>query len=424
MQTVQNGTGDVRRLAGPQWAAARLAQSYVGLPEGISKAMLLDRFERAAPRLGLSDGVVRLVRALVRVTYEQDWTGRTHPIAWPSNDALGQELQRSRAVIQRLTRAAVCAGLLHMKDSGNGKRYGYRGDRGEIVEAYGFDLSPLAVRWDEFADLAAARGLEEARRRDLKRKLGELRREIRTVCADAVEQALEGFDWDDAIERASGRLPRSPTLAELEHLHDRFGALLAAVDRAWVEARKSQDKRPRGFQSDAHKEPTTQPKAERATYSAWRGAVAEPSADPSSDGVSADSPLAEGALNEEVIPLSLALEAIPEIHDHLDDLASAEWEDFVQAAYQVTALLGINLTAWREARETMGRNRAAIAVATVLARWKDGEIKSSAGGYLRAMCERDRVGALHLLPSLYGLKERHTPRKSSASKSPTRRMER
>uniref|UniRef100_B0T9F7 Replication protein C n=1 Tax=Caulobacter sp. (strain K31) TaxID=366602 RepID=B0T9F7_CAUSK len=413
MQTVQNGTGDVRRLAGPQWEAARLAQSYVGLPEGISKAMLLDRFERAASRLGISDGVVRLMRALVRVTYEQDWTGKTRPIAWPSNDALGQELQRSRAAIQRLIRAAVCAGLVHMKDSGNGKRYGYRGERGEIVEAYGFDLSPLAVRWDEFADLAAARGLEEARRRDLKRRLGELRREIRTVCADALAQDLTGFDWQEAIERASGRLPRSPTLAELEHLHDRFGALLAAVDRAWVEGRKTQDSRPRGFQSEAHKEPTTQPKAERATYSAWRGSVAESSADSDRDAAPA-----EGSLNEEVIPLSLALEAIPEIHDHLDDVAGAEWEDFVQAAYQVTVLLGVNLAAWREARETMGRNRAAVAVATVLARWRDGEIKSSAGGYLRAMCERERVGALHLLPSLYGLKERHTPRKSAAKRRP------
>ncbi|HEX7943217.1 MAG TPA: replication initiation protein RepC, partial [Phenylobacterium sp.] len=73
-------------------------------------------------------------------------------------------------------------------------------------------------------------------------------------------------------------------------------------------------------------------------------------------------------------------------------------------------LLGINLSAWRQAREIMGRNRASIAVATILARWKAGEIQSSAGGYLRAMCERERTGDLHLLPSLYGLKERHHPR--------------
>ncbi|RYG00953.1 MAG: replication protein C, partial [Caulobacteraceae bacterium] len=273
MQTVQDGTGDVRRMADAQWATARIAEAYEGLPEGVSKAMLLDRFERAAPRLGIGDGLVRLIRALVRVTHERDWIGRTRPIAWPSNDMLGEELQRSRTVVQGLIRAAVKAGLVHMRDSGNGKRYGYRGDAGEIVEAFGFDLSPLAVRWDEFADLAAARGLEQAQRRHLRRKVGEIRREIRTVCADALERDFEGYDWDAAIERASGRLPRTPSLAELMALEIEFGSLLAAVDKAWTVARKADESEPTGSESRAHKEPTTDPKAETATYPAWREEV-------------------------------------------------------------------------------------------------------------------------------------------------------
>lgn len=406
MQTVHDGTGDVRRLADAQRAAAQLAQAYVGLPEGVSKAMLLDRFERAAPRLGIGDGLVRLIRALVRVTHEQDWTGGIYrPIAWPSNDMLGEELQRSRTVIQGFIRAAVKAGLVHMRDSGNGKRYGYRGDAGEIVEAFGFDLSPLAVRWDEFADLAAARGLEQAERRRLRRKVGEIRREIRTVCADAVEREFEGYDWRDAVTRASGRLPRSPSLAELMALELEFGALLAAVDGAWMKARKSNESEPTGSESRAHKEPTTEPPAETATYLSWRDAVV---ADGPRDTGERDD--AELPINEEVIPLSLALEAVPEIHHHLEDPGAADWEEFVAAAYQVALMLGINLAAWREAREAMGRNRAAVAVATILARWRSGEVKS-AGGYLRAMCERERTGDLHLLPSLYGLKERHHPRK-------------
>jgi replication initiation protein RepC len=59
----------------------------------------------------------------------------------------------------------------------------------------------------------------------------------------------------------------------------------------------------------------------------------------------------------------------------------------------------------------MGARRATVAVATVLARFMAGDISKSAGGYLRAMCERERTGGLHLLPSLFGLKERHHPRK-------------
>ena len=414
MQSVENGTGDVRRLADAQWAAARLAETYVGLPEGVSKAMLLDRFERAAPRLGLHESLVRFVRALVRLTQEQDWTGGVFwPIAWPSNDALGEELQRSRTEIQRLTRAAVRAGLMHMKDSGNGKRYGFRGDRGEIVEAYGFDLSPLAVRWDEFADLAAARGIEQARRRHLRQKVSEVRREIRTVCADALERDYRGYDWQVAIDKAAGRLPRSPTLSDLESLQALYLGLLAEVDAAWLASREVIDSKPRGVSDGAHKEPTTEPPAKRATYSAWREEVV---ADRPSQVAAGVRDAAAPGFDEEVLPLSLVLEAVPEIHAFMEDPAAADWEDLVTAAYQATTVLGINLTAWRQARETMGRNRAAIAVATILARWRSGEIKSSAGGYLRAMCERERTGELHLMPSLYGLKERHHPRPRKAAR--------
>ena len=121
-------------------------------------------------------------------------------------------------------------------------------------------------------------------------------------------------------------------------------------------------------------------------------------------------------MSEETLPLSLVLEAIPEFHAYLDDPGSAEWEQVGAAAYEVALRLGINLSAWREARETMGANRAAVAVATVLARFMAGEISKSAGGYLRAMCERERAGGLHLLPSLYGLKERHHPRKKASAR--------
>ena len=416
MQTVENGTGDVRRIVGAQRAAAALADHYMGLPEGVSKAMLLDRFERAAPRLDIGEGVVRLIRTLVRVTFEKDWEGGYRPLAWPSNDALGQELDRSRTAIQGLIRAAVKAGLVHMKDSGNGKRYGYRGDRGEIIEAFGFDLSPLAVRYDEFADIAAARGIEQARRRALRRKVGELRREIRTLSADALERGWGGFPWPAAVDQASGRLPRSPTLGELEALEGEMTELLAAVDKAWLGAReqghKEEDIGPRGSNFGAQKEPTTQPPSEKDTYPAWqKEVVAARSEAPSAGGWAA-----EPSMTEETLPLSLVLEAIPELHAYLDDPGSAAWEQVVAAAYEVALRLGINLSAWREARETMGANRAAVAVATVLARFMAGEISKSAGGYLRAMCERERAGGLHLLPSLYGLKERHHPRRKASAR--------
>ena len=54
------------------------------------------------------------------------------------------------------------AGILAMhdikfiRDNPQGRRYGRRDDKGRIIEAYGFDLSPLAQRYDEFVKIAAA----------------------------------------------------------------------------------------------------------------------------------------------------------------------------------------------------------------------------------------------------------------------------
>ena len=52
----------------------------------------------------------------------------------------------SETQAKRLNRRLIELGLVTMKDSPNGKRYGRARRRGRIVEAYGFDLSPLAAR--------------------------------------------------------------------------------------------------------------------------------------------------------------------------------------------------------------------------------------------------------------------------------------
>ena len=37
-----------------------------------------------------------------------------------------------------------------VKDGPNGKRYGCRDPKGRILEAYGFELAPVAMRYAEF----------------------------------------------------------------------------------------------------------------------------------------------------------------------------------------------------------------------------------------------------------------------------------
>src|SRR6202023_565922 len=94
-------------------------------------------------------------------------------------DALGLSPSQVKAVNRQL----IEAGLITMKDSPNGKRFGQRDRQGRIVEAYGFDLSPIALRHAEFVRLA-----EEARaEREAMRKL----RRRATIARKGIIQILE-----------------------------------------------------------------------------------------------------------------------------------------------------------------------------------------------------------------------------------------
>ena len=144
-----------RRLTPSLLQADRTAEGFDGLPDGVTvPGQLLAAFKAAAPRLGLSPRLVHAVDWLFRFTQPQDWGRGGRPIVWPSasmqQEALGLSPTRAKAI----NRALIEAGLITMKDSPNGKRYGKRDPKGRIVEAYGFDLSPIAARHAEFVRLA------------------------------------------------------------------------------------------------------------------------------------------------------------------------------------------------------------------------------------------------------------------------------
>ena len=72
--------------------------------------------------------------------------------------------------MKALNRALFEAGIFVIRDNPQGRRYGRRDDKGRIIEAYGFDLSPLALRYDEFVKIAAAAKIERDRMRKLRRR--------------------------------------------------------------------------------------------------------------------------------------------------------------------------------------------------------------------------------------------------------------
>ena len=140
-----------RRLTPGLLQAERTAGRFAGLPDGVTMhGQLLAAFKSAAPRMGLSPRMVHAVDWLFKFTQPQDWARGGRPIVWPSSSMQQESLGLSPTRAKAINRALIEAGLITMKDSPNGKRYGKRDHKGRIVEAYGFDLSPIAMRHAEF----------------------------------------------------------------------------------------------------------------------------------------------------------------------------------------------------------------------------------------------------------------------------------
>src|SRR4051812_41763532 len=124
-----------RRLTPSLLRADRTAEGFDGLPDGVTvPGQLLAAFKAASPRLGLSPRLVHAVDWLFRFTQPQDWGRGGRPVVWPSASMQQEALGLSPTQVKETNRRLIEVGLVAMKDSPNGKRYGRRDPKGRIIE--------------------------------------------------------------------------------------------------------------------------------------------------------------------------------------------------------------------------------------------------------------------------------------------------
>ena len=186
-----------RRLTPGLLKADRTAEGFTGLPEGVkSPGQLLAALKAAAPRLGIPPRLVHAVDWLFRFTQPQDWERGSRPVVWPSASMQQEALGLSPTQVKEINRRLIELGLVTMKDSPNGKRYGRRHEKtGRIIEAYGFDLSPIAMRHGEFVRLAEEGRAERLAMGRLRRRVTIARKAIAQILETAAEYAIEGEEW-------------------------------------------------------------------------------------------------------------------------------------------------------------------------------------------------------------------------------------
>ena len=405
--------------------AEQLAQA--GERVAVPKSTAFVALKRVGAYIGLKAGDLLLLDTLGAFTQAQDWDEGQRPIVWASNAYLMEQTGFSLSALKRHARRLAEIGVISFKDSPNGKRWGHRDADGRIIEAYGFDLSPLSARVEEFEQLQAELQAERELCQRLKRQITVARRMIRARIEAAFSSTLRG-PWEHLsglFEDLLDRLPRRNTASEtLSQLLAWFKELQERVEAAYLKAvradevvensaesieqgsEKTQEMNPGEVISGPHILTTTK----------LDPVISNSSKKEEAAGVTPNAPPEERVDRElenwvaEVRKKRGAALDLPTVMQACPDFASwarnmggylKDWGDLHRVAGQLRPMIGVSEHDWNLAQDRLGPQIATAALVLTFDKHAKGEV-ASPGGYLRGMIEKAGAGELHLERSFYG----------------------
>ena len=369
----------------------------------------------ARTRLAVSERALAVLDALLTFHPETVLAGEDL-VVFPSNRQLSLRAHgMAPATLRRHLAVLVDAGLIVRRDSPNGKRYARKDGAGEVEITFGFDLSPLVARADEFESLAEAVRAEERALKRVRERITICRRDIAKMIATGIEEgaptrrAGQGpANWaavHDLFRGMVARIPRTATREELEPVADELAILSAEVLNLLESHINSQNISANESQTERHIQNSNpnspidlEPSLQKGRADDPGSIVSEPSA-PQRTQEQGGANATRVSAATKAYPLGMVLEACPDIDDYAKD-GIGSWRDLIATAGLARAALGISADAWREAQETMGPGDAAVIIAAIL---QKGEAISSPGGYLRALSAKARAKEFSIGPVLMAL---------------------
>ncbi|CAG0981675.1 hypothetical protein RHIZO_01771 [Rhizobiaceae bacterium] len=362
----------------------------------VSKWQVFRHIREAKDALGATDRALAILNALLTFHRDDDLTGEGNLVVFPSNEQLIHRANgMSPATLRRHLAVLVTCGLVIRRDSPNGKRFARKGQGGAIEQAYGFDLSPILARAEEFRELADAVAAERKAFRLVKERLTICRRDVVKMIEAGINEDVPG-NWrgfQRRYETIVGRLPRTAPRQVLEAIADELEDLWADVHQTLELFVESQDSNANESHSEHHIQ-NSNPDLNSADESEYGlGKINEASGSAATtDNVH--------SLPKRDLPLGMVLDACPEILNFARGGPIRTWRDFVAAADAARPAMGISPSAWQDAVEVMGAEKAAIATAAILER---SDQINSRGGYLRNLTERAREQKFSVWPMIMAL---------------------
>jgi len=360
----------------------------------VNKWHVFQHVREARDLLGATDRSLAILNALLSFHRETELTGDGELIVWPSNEQL---MARANGMppttLRRHLAVLVECGLIIRRDSPNGKRFARKGRGGEIEQAYGFDLSPIVARAEEFKDMAEAVQAEKKAFRVARERLTLLRRDVVKMIDAGIEEKVPG-NWSrvqQAYQAIVGRLPRSAPRQLLEDICIDLHAIYSEIREVLESFAKTQNPDANESHSGRHIQNSNPESILESEYGLGNKEEADASAEETDN---------LHSLPKRELPLGIVLDACPNMRESAQGGQIRHWRDFLAAAEVVRPMAGVSPSAWREACEVMGEQHAAITLAAIYQRT---EQINSAGGYLRSLTERAREGKFSTWPMIMAL---------------------
>lgn len=374
--------------------ARQMAGKAVASDAVAHKWQVFQHIRESRELIGATDRSLTILNALLTFHPDTSLTGDSELVVWPSNEQLIARANGMPATtLRRHLAVLVDCGLIIRRDSPNGKRFARKGRGGEIEQAYGFDLSPIVARAEEFRDLAQTVQAEKKAFRVAKERLTLLRRDIVKMIETGIEASVPG-NWgrvSQTYQKIIDRLPRSAPRQLVESIGQELQELCTEIRDVLESFTKTMNLDANESHSGRHiqnSKPDSNFESENGSRKKEEagGSVAE------TDNVR--------SLPKRELPLGIVLDACPEVRGLAQGGTIRHWRDLLAAAELARSMLGISPSAWLEARETMGDQHAAITLAAIYQR--AGQI-NNAGGYLRSLTDRAKDGKFSTWPMVMAL---------------------
>lgn len=394
MQTHMTTTPFGRRPMSLGQIASQMTAKTLSEGAAVNKWNAFKHIREARDLLGATDRSLAILNALLSFHRELELAADGTLVVWPSNEQLAARANGMPATtLRRHLAVLVDCGLIIRRDSPNGKRYARKGRGGQVEQAFGFDLSPIVARAEEFEGLAQAIQAEKKAFRVAKERLTLLRRDTVKMIEAGIDEGVPG-NWGSVqghYQSIMARLPRTAprqlveqVCDELQDLHDEIRDVLETFV-------KTQNPDANESHSGRHIQNSNTESLCESEYG-FREKKEEGGNAGETDNVR--------SLPKRDLPLGIVLEACPNLRQLAQGGEIRHWRDFWATAELARPMLAISPSAWQDAKQAMGEQHAAITVAAI---YQKTEQINNAGGYLRSLTERAKAGKFSTWPMIMAL---------------------